>query len=206
MRTNQLSRSVRVAFVTGLVGLLAACTTPEPTFPLLTPIQTAKSFGYSEEIQADNKVEVTYVTPTTQAYGFRYSASPAEKDGKDLGFDLAVWRASQIAQARGFLGFKVLESHFNVDAFTANGYYDPGPFFFAHTGFRTRRGFFGGGFSDGFYEPPQRTVQVQAKVNVQLTNELSPGDYNAAESLAQLHVRYPNGDGLSPTAKPATSK
>ena len=98
-----------------ILGLaLAGCVTA-PTYPLLTPIQVAQTFGYSETPLAPDRYEVSYVTPRRDALGYRFDPSPTVQAAKTLAMDLALLRAAQIAQTNNFQGFDVADRHSSSD-------------------------------------------------------------------------------------------
>lgn len=203
------SRQAAVAAVATLGVLLGGCAAG-PNYPLLTPVDVAHSFGFSDTRLADGRYEVSYVAPALQGYGYRFDQSPTEKQGKSLALDMAIWRAAQIAQAQGFQGFSVADTKSNSDIQQRSAYYDdpwggsawgPGPYWGRHRP----------PFGWGDYNPPETSVQVEVKLAVALSNSLKPGDYNAADAIQQLRQTYPGADGgtvappsqaIGPTVQP----
>jgi len=191
------SRHAALAALAGL-ALLGGCAST-PSYPLLTPLDVARSFGYSDTHLPDGRYEVTYVAPAQQGYGYRFDQSPTERQGKVLAYDMAIWRAAQIAQSQGFQGFSVGDTRSNSDVQQRAGYYDDpwGPGWGPGWG----GGFYGGwhrsafGWDGYYYNPPETSVQIQVKMDIGLTNTLKPGDYNAADAIAQLRKTYPGADG-----------
>lgn len=187
------SRHATIAALATLGALLGGCATG-PSYPLLTPVDVARSFGFSDTRLPDGRYEVSYVAPAIQGFGYRFDQSPTEKQGKSLAMDMAIWRAAQIAQSQGFQGFSVADTKSNSDIQQRSAYYDdpwgdsawgPGPYW------GRRRPPFGW----GDYNPPETSVQVQVKLAVALSNSLKPGDYNAADAIRQLRQTYPGADG-----------
>ena len=166
-----------------------------PGYPLLTPVDVARNFGFADTRLPDGRYEVSYVAPPMQGFGYRYDQSPTEKQGKSLAFDMAIWRAAQIAEAQGFQGFSVADTKSNSDIQQRAAYYDdpwgpswgPGPYWSRHRP----------PFGWGDYNPPETSVQVEVKLAVALSNSLKPGDYNAADAIQQLRQTYPGADGGS---------
>jgi hypothetical protein len=199
------SRSAAFAALAGLSLLLGACA-ETPSYPLMTPVDVARSFGYSDIRLPDGRYEVSYVAPALQGFGYRFDQSPTERQGKSLAYDMAIWRAAQIAQAQGFRGFSVADTKSNSDIQQRAGYYDdpwgpgwgPGPYW------GWRRGPWGPGWgpglNSGFYNPPETSVQVEVKLAVALSNSLKPGDYDATSAIEQLRRTYPGADsgGVAP--------
>jgi len=199
-----------------LAGSVAGCASG-PTYPLLTPVEVAHDFGFSDVRLPDGRYQVSYVAPSQRGFGYRYDQSPTERQGKTLAYDMAIWRAAQIAEAQGFKGFAVADSKSNADIQQRSAFYDdpfggpwgpawgPGPYWSWH---RPPYGW-------GDYNPPETSVQVQVSLDVALSNDLKPGDYNAADAIQQLRQTYPGADGgaiapppqpVGPTVKPVTSE
>lgn len=186
------SRHAAVAAL-ALVGVLLGGCATGPSYPLLTPVEVARSFGFSDTRLADGRYEVSYVAPALRGFGYRFDQSPTEQQGKSLAYDMAIWRAAQIAQSQGFQGFSVADTKSNADIQQRSAYYDgpwgpgwgPGPYWGWH---RPPYGW-------GDYNPPETSVQVEVKLAVALSNNLKPGDYNAADAIDQLRKTYPGADG-----------
>ena len=120
--------------VTVLALLLSACATPAPPKPAMAPFGVNGAFGYSERdlgpIQGAEKIEVTYrgntvrVDPRNPRDDFR------NKVELDKAYDLALWRAAQIAAARHKAGLRVENDSKNSDVeVTHRTYYRPDPFY-----------------------------------------------------------------------------
>src|SRR5690242_13932858 len=75
---------------------LGGCATG-PAYPLLSPIAAAGSFGYSEAAQGSDRVSVNYLTPARLATSFPGPHAGEANAARTLGFDMAVWRAAQLA-------------------------------------------------------------------------------------------------------------
>jgi hypothetical protein len=194
---------VRVSFVLATTigcGLLTACAV-QPAYPLLTPIQLAHNFGYAERPVDDTHWVVSYVSPEEQGHSSRFSNPPLGAHAKAMAFDLALWHASQIALARGYTGFSVVDRHFNTDAYeTADYPHDP----YWYGGFRahSEEGFFGrfgwgGAWSSELSPSPDSNVQVEAQLKIVLTNEpKNADDFRATDTINRLRATYPAADAL----------
>jgi hypothetical protein len=190
--------ALAAAFSGGL--LLAACTAT-PVYPLLTPIQVAKNFGYFEQPTDDTHWMVSYVTPTQAGYGFRFDQSPAEAQAKALALDMALWHASQIAQSHGYAGFSVTDRRTSVDAVNVTDYWsDPywsGGFGFHHHRFWGGWGGWGGPLGGpGWDEPPQSSVQVEAKLTITLVKAPKGEDYRTDDTINRLRIAYPGAESV----------
>ena len=197
------SRHAALAAIVGLGVLLGSCATG-PSYPLLTPVDVARSFGYSDIHLPDGRYEVSYVAPAQQGFGYRLDQGPTERLGKSLAYDMAIWRAAQIAQSQGYRGFSVADTKSNSDIQQRAGYYDdpwgpawgPGPYW------GWRRPPYGW---NSYYNPPETSVQVEVKLAVALSNNLKPGDYDAADAIQQLRQTYPGADGGVAAAPPQSN-
>jgi hypothetical protein len=200
------SRHAALTVLVAFGALLGGCASG-PSYPLLTPVEIARSFGYSDIRLPDGRYEVSYVAPAMQGYGYRYDQSPTERQGKALAYDMAVWRAAQIALSQNYLGFTVGDTKSNADVQQIGGYYDDpwgpgwGPGWGGPPYWGWRRPPYGWG--SYYYNPPETSVQIQVKLAVSLTNALKPGDYNAEEAIAQLRRTYPGAEGVVVGPAPA---
>jgi hypothetical protein len=198
-------RRFALAAVAGCGLLLAACTA-KPVYPAMTPIQVAKDFGYFDQPIDDTHWIVSYVTPQEAGYGFRYDQSPAEAQVKGLASDMALWHASQVAQAHGYPGFTVTDKRFSTDAVNVEDLYYDDPYWF---GFHYHRwGAWGGPWTGpwggpGFYDPPQSKLQVEAKLTIALTRSPKGDDYRTEDTLNRLRATYPGAEGAPAGAVPA---
>ncbi len=89
------------------VALLAGCTTPPPPKPAMVPLGQTGDFGYSERDLGADRIEVTYTGSAV-----RVPSNASRNDARvqaELAktHDLALWRAAQIADARGMAAIKV---------------------------------------------------------------------------------------------------
>lgn len=181
-----------IAAVIAWVLLLAGCVSSPPP-PLLTPLAVAGSFGYAEAPLGGDRFSVTYIAPPrlTSLYGIARETD-AEAT-RTLAFDMAVWRAAQIAQAQGFAGFRVTDRRSDVDTYPdpLSQPFDPWPCW------ECRR------FGFPYYADPYRGspfvyLQTRLAITVQMLHDAGPGDYSAADAIAQLRRTYPGAEGIPP--------
>ena len=193
------------AAVVGCGLLLAACAAT-PVYPLMTPIQVAKTFGYFDQPIDETHAMVSYVTPQQSGYGFRYDQSPAEAQAKTLALDMALYHAAQVAQTRGYPAFSVTDRRTSVDSVNVSGYWDD-PYWHGGWGFHHRHfwggGAWGGPWGLGWYEPPENTLQVEAKLTIALTRTPKADDNRVDDTLNRLRAAYPNAEAL-PVPPPST--
>jgi hypothetical protein len=118
-----------------LALLLSACAAPAPPKPAMAPFGINGDFGYSErdlgtDRQGAQKIEVTYrgavvkVDARNPRDDFRNRIELAKA------YDLALWRAAQIAAERHKAGLKVENDSKNSDVeVQRRSYYRPDPFY-----------------------------------------------------------------------------
>jgi hypothetical protein len=176
------------------LALLSGCVTG-PQLPLLTPLAVGGTFGYAETPLGEDRYSVTYVAPPrlTSPYGAAREADA--QAARTLAFDMAVWRAAQIAQARGFAGFRIIDRRSDVDTYPyADPFYDPWD---SWPCWQCRR------FGFPYYADPYRGspyvyLQARVTITVVMQHDPAPGDYRADDVIAQLRRTYPGADGVPP--------
>jgi hypothetical protein len=188
----------RCVMLVVLLASLAACSSVPPA-PLMSPIAVARDHGYAETPVGDNRFAVTYIAPTQRTYRDLASRGAVTTAERSQAFDLAVWRAAQIALAQGYRGFRVTSTRSNTNAFSDNNY-DPffGPWY-GPGGF-PRRGFWGGPYGPYWGPPPDPYSYVQTEVTIDVTmlHDPAPGDYDAQSAIEQMRRTYPGAEGPPP--------
>jgi hypothetical protein len=179
-----------------VLGLGGCATGPE--YPLLSPIAAARTFGYSEAPIGPDRYLVSYVTPTRIAgfYGGPHAAEANE--ARTIGYDMAVWRAAQLAQAQGFLGFRVTDRRSDVNIYPNPYDYDVGPPYWGP--YWNRWSPFWGPYGPYRPFPPRANIVARVSIEVLLLHDLKPGDYNAQDAIRQLQATYPGAAGVRPAA------
>lgn len=175
--------------VLALAAMLASCASgPKP--PLLSPIEQARGYGYRDAQIGPDTYEVIYLGPSQDTLRL---APEADADAaRTRATDMALWRAAQIAEQRGFRGFRVSQTRSNTDTYVQD--YDPyyGPYWGPGWGWRQRWAY---PYPYAFGPTPYATIQPRVTVDMQLRNDLATGDYNAADVISELRARYPLAEG-----------
>lgn len=188
---SRYAKAVRLGAALAVAAALAACQTG-PAPPLLSPLDQAKRYGFTERELAPDRVEVTYLGPRRRVTSYM----PKPRDGdtqpaRTEALDLATWRAAQLALARGFKGFRVVDRQTHVDSHLDTFY--PGPESAGFPYWREPGALIYA--PPSAYAPPLLTIQALAVVSAQLLNELQPGDQEAAAAIARLRAAYPGAEG-----------
>src|SRR5262245_52211280 len=89
-----------------LAATLAGCATRQPPVAAMVAQSVTGDYGYSEKALAPDRYEVTFVSPQLRA-----TRDPDQNHGleseRQRVYDLALWRAAQLAMEKGYLAFKV---------------------------------------------------------------------------------------------------
>lgn len=112
---SSMRRWQAIAGVVILATLTVACAeNRKPPVAAMVPQSTNGVFGYSDKMVAPDLYEVTYVSPPLRA-------TPDADDAHGLAgekqrvYDLALWRAAQLAQEKKFTAFQVQHESRDVD-------------------------------------------------------------------------------------------
>ena len=195
----------RWIWLAAALPLIAGCA-ERPHYPLLSPIAEAQSYGYGEISKGPERYTVTYQTPVLTS-----SIPPAAQDReaealRAQALDFALWRAALIAQASGYEGFRVTDKRTDLDTLPEPAYYDRdhyGPWGSVGVdtfGYNRTMGV-GVGAGLGYTpRPPSPYVyrRARASVEIELAHALAPGEYRAADVLAQAQRAYPTATETPP--------
>lgn len=192
-------RSARFGLCGAVLALLAAGCSPGPRAPLLSPIETAHGYGYSDRSLGEARFSVSYTGPSRLA-----SASPSQRDAdtqaaQSQAFDFALWHAAQIAEANGYPGFRISDKRTDVDTDAEPGYDDRScsPFGGTLDAFGIYHGApVGYGHPGCFPDTPYARIQAHASIEIQLVRAVEQGDYSARDVMAELERTYPGADRL----------
>jgi hypothetical protein len=172
--------------------LLAGCATG-PAPPLLSPLAQVGKYGYAETKVASGRYEVSYLGPPRRTSRFAEGRRGDELAARTQAYDFAVWRAAQIALQENYAGFRVGQTHSNIDTYVedyADPFFDPfwGPYWYRRDA-----------FAYPFYPYTRTTyayLQARVTIDVTLLHNPGPGDYLARDAITQLRRTYPGAEGL----------
>jgi hypothetical protein len=182
---------------------VSACSAPAPR-PAMVPIGEVGRYGYSISPAGLNQFEVNYVTPVLRT-SLRDSTREEEIEAEKLrAYDLALWRAAQIAQERGYATFIVEESSRDADVEIDDGYYGNRYGYAWHNHFGNPYGRYPYGnpgyypyfayhpYAFGHYERPQASMQVHVWLAIREAAPDEAGALDTAATAARLAAAYAN--------------
>src|SRR5258708_6288206 len=91
----------RALAIVALAWLAAGCARAPPR-PAFVAYGTAGTFGYSDTRIADDLYQVTYVTPYIRTATDEAGRAAELAQQKQQAYELALWRAAQVAQKAGY--------------------------------------------------------------------------------------------------------
>ena len=174
---------------------MAGCA-PEARYPLYTALEVAESFGYSEERLSETGYRVTYSAPVRRTYAYGGEGRKQETEQRlALAYDLALWRAAELALAHGYPAFEVSNRDNSVQVDIRHDYYPHYPYF------HHRHHFGHGFFPHHFYGYYDRYAELAARVSIAVDFRAAPdGDrLDAQATLKRLEAKYPSAAGPGPT-------
>jgi len=188
------------------VAFLAACSSMQsPPRPAMVAFDANGDYGFSETKLSDREYRVRYVEPRLQIANDRTSRETAIEAAKQRSYDLALWRAAQIAQSAGFSTIEVVQDRRDADVdvtdrryrrvwpFVGYGYYgypmhgyrpwfpyhyDEYPYFPYYP------------YEDDYLDRQTAWARVSATVTVKFAEEPRDGTLDAATTVSSMQKRY----------------
>jgi hypothetical protein len=192
---------MRVAICLMALLLFEGCAS-QPPRPAMVPQVQPDGFGYSETRLADDRYEVRYVTPDVPLPVDDTRRLAALTAGKQRAYDLALWRAAQVARDRGYGALTVEQDHRDADVTfrretvpVAGGVYGPYPGWGYGAPYGYRR--FGFASPFWFYNDPfayrirlRVTGRITAALVVAFAKSPSPGSQDSNATAQRLAKQY----------------
>lgn len=188
---SPMRRWLTIAGLVFLGAVVAGCTeTRRPPVAAMVPQSTNGVFGYSDKMVAPDLYEITYVSPPLRA-------APASDDAHGLAgekqrvYELALWRAAQLAQEKNYPAFEVQHENRDVDVTVRHDpvYYPP-PLFFGPCRWDCDWPF---GYWPYPYDYGYRT-RAAGRIAVQLTVKMlpkaTPDSFDTAATVERLRKAY----------------
>jgi hypothetical protein len=176
----------RVAILVTALLELAGCQSTPPQ-PLYRPLEAGASYGYTERQIDPTHWEVIYMGPRYSASSYGDKSDDKAEAVRTEAYDLALWRAAQIALEQKRSRFAVVSERRDVDRSTQVDRYPPYPYYpygFRHPGFW--------GYWPYYYD--DYSVRASREATVSLTIDLNPApgaqSLDAKETADRLEAQY----------------
>lgn len=189
-----LRNSLVMVVLASLGGLTAGCADkPQPRVAAMVPLGGNGDYGYSEKMIGPDLYMVRFTSPSLRAN--EDAAGSHGLDGeKQRAYDMALWRAAQLAQQSGKLAFEVQQENRDVDVTVRRDRvypaYVPGPYFY---GRHCRWPCHWPGYYDyGYYDRYRTKVtgRIVVDLKVKLLPHLTAGAFDAAATAERLSKSY----------------
>lgn len=181
-----------LARAAGLVPLLLA-TACVPAYPLYVPLETAGNHGYADVRLGPTRFAVSYRAPSAVSFALTKDKRRVDAERRlTVAYDMAVWRASEIALGNGYPAFAIADRSNDIAVSYRYDAYDPLAYHCYRPCFPHNCGCLPG---DALYNArPNRYSVIDAGVTItiELEREIRPGTFDAKDAIATLHARYPN--------------
>lgn len=180
-----------------LLGILLASCSNAPAPPLMTPLEVAESFGYSEKKTAPDTYEVSYLTPARSTSFEEKGREPDIEQSAALARDLALWRAAELALSQGYPAFHVVDTSKEVRVHERDRTYYPPYYaepyspFFPPLLVGPTRPVYPFGYTDFPIEHRAMMLQVRVDLRVVFEHAKGPGSEDSAEVAQRMRARYP---------------
>jgi hypothetical protein len=161
---------------------------------LYSPLSAGTYFGHTEQPVNPNTMRVSYITPPVRVNaGSDIGAARSER--LNLGYDIAVWRAAELALAAGYPALSItdLQNDATVNNYTHDG--GSGVGVGVGAGRSNRGSGFGTSIGTGLsFGLPDRWIDVSARTSfvARFEPENRPGNYNAQFAIDQARAKYGN--------------
>ena len=172
---------------------VAACAPAAPV-ALYSSLEVGGTFGYSEQQLSDTSYRVTYSAPVRTTYAYGGAQRKRETELRlTLAYDLALWRAAELALANGYKAFEVSKQDADVQVDIRDDY-DFGPVFYNRNLYRL--GYFPYRYSAYFDRYARLAAQVS--IAVEFRDALSEDAFDAESTLKKLRAKYPSAAAQAP--------
>ena len=180
----------RATVALAALAALAACQTG-PLLPLMSPLEAGGGFGHSERQLSEHRYEVAYLGPRVRTWLERKKRAEDVERARNLVYDLALWRAAELATENEYAAFTVEDSRSDVEIEII----EEGPFFpdyglFHHHGYGYH------GFHDYALGLRSAWLRAHGALTVAMQPEVSGNAFDAAATVKRLREKRP--EALAP--------
>lgn len=182
------------------VAALAGCTPTAPR-PAMVSIDQTHQYGYATTTAGEDRFEVEYLTPELETSTRDTTREEDIEEEKARAYDLALWRAAQIAQERGYVAFIVEESSRDADVSVeyhrygaygdawfnqfAYGHY---PYPYRNMGYYPYFPYHPHAYNR--YQRPEASMMVRVKLLVREASPDEPGAFDTTATATRLAATY----------------
>lgn len=195
---STLHRLLVLVVMTATAGLTAGCADkPQPRVAAMVPLGTNGEYGYSEKMIGPDLYTVRFTSPSLRATEDD-AASHGLEGEKQRAYDMALWRAAQLAQQARKPAFEVQQESRDVDVTVQRDRvyptYVPGPYFYGrhHRWPGYWPGYYGYPYDyDGYDRYRTRvTGRIIVDLKVKLLAQKSAAAFDAAATAERLRKSY----------------
>ena len=177
------------------VAMVAGCAAGAP-YPLYSPQEIAGSYGFGEQRLNRDHYKVTYLAPARTIYSYDdHGRKQASASQLALAYDMALWRAAELALANGYPALAVSHRTNDVRLDVRDDYFDDphGHFPYFHRRYHHPFGFLSVR-RHGYHD---RHADLTARVSIVVAFRKAPdGDgMDAKAVLERLRAKYPGAAG-----------
>ncbi|MEX0809677.1 MAG: hypothetical protein WD044_13205 [Dongiaceae bacterium] len=196
-------RGIHKVLFTGLAFVALAGCTPAAPRPAMVSIDQTDQYGYATAPAGEDRFVVEYVTPELATSTRDTTREQEIEEEKARAYDLALWRAAQIAQERGYAAFIVEESSrdadVSVDYDRYGGYGDPWfnqfsygyhPYPYRNMGYHPYFPYHP--YAYNRYQRSEASMLLRVKLLVREASPDEPGAFDTAATATRLAATYAN--------------
>jgi hypothetical protein len=173
------------------MAIAAGCTTRQPPAAAMVAQGATGDYGYSEQMLAADLYKVAYVSPRLRATRDSDDAHGLTAD-KQRVYELALWRAAQLAKEKGYPAFAVQQENRDVDVTVRHDpIYPPGPYLFGRY-CRWRCGWpygFGWPYDYGYYRT-SAAGRISVELTVKMLSASKPDAFATAATEERLRLKH----------------
>ncbi len=177
------------------MAIAAGCTTRQPPAAAMVAQSATGEYGYSEQMLSADLYKVGYVSPRLRATQDSDDAHGLAGD-KQRVYELALWRAAQLAKEKGYPAFAVQQESRDVDVTVRHDpAYAPVPFLFGRhchwrCGWPYGYGYWPYDYGYGYYRT-RAAGRISVELTVKMLSARKPDAFDTAateEWLRQKHA------------------
>jgi len=194
-----MAMTVRILCAVLLLGLAGCSNSYSPPRPAMVSLGAVGDYGYSDIRLSENRYEIRYVEPRLRVSTSRDDRETAIEAAKQRSYDLALWRAAQLAVEKNYAALKVEQDHRDADIdVTTRSYrsYPPlmgfgwygyqRPWFPYHYGY----GAYPWYIDDAYVSRPSASARVSVRLIVKFEDKVGEDNLDAAATIEQMRQRY----------------